>query len=357
MATARCLSINFSSISSNCFSALRGFSLRGCFNLGDCFKSSGGGKLSKDKSESLSNSSHGDGSSDGGDNSPTSPTPILSGPGSFVMPIQDPENQKPEPITIKSVSVSVLQNGDLSNDPGEYIFQSLTTYNAPVSINNSNSNAMIIIPSVVVNSNVQALDDNYWVPINPLDHRKILVGGVDIQFQMPIPIIIEPIIQQTTPILANQPPKIDLEQKPIFEPTALNPALTKLVFVEDLQCLSTGVSTEDSDGSLSPIRPDSLSPMRPDFVMHNDPWGDELEPSPGETDRDILRIRSAFQGVDYNPYPSANNEGGGRGGYRRTPSNYLIHSNLDKRVAEEEDTYRTQPQFMTDEEHKEYKRK
>ena len=133
------------------------------------------------------------------------------------------------------------QGGDLRNVPDENILQSLTPYNAPVSINNSNSNAMIIIPSVVVDSNVQVLDDNYWVPINPLDHRNILVGGVDIQFQMPIPIIIEPIIQQTTPILANQSPRIFSEQEPIFEPIPLNPTLTTLVFVEGLQCLSAGV--------------------------------------------------------------------------------------------------------------------
>ena len=56
-------------------------------------------------------------------------------------------------------------------------------------------------------------------------------------------------------------------------------------------------------------------------------------------------------------HSQANNEGGGGSGYRRTPSNYLINSNLDKRVAEKEDTYRTQPQFMTDKEHEEYMRR
>ena len=103
MALARCLSINFSSISSNCFSALSGL-LGGCFNFGGCFKSSGVGKKQKFESKSPNWDRV---SAD--DNSITSLIPTLPATGSFVMPIQDPENQNPEPIKINSVSVDLPQ--------------------------------------------------------------------------------------------------------------------------------------------------------------------------------------------------------------------------------------------------------
>ena len=144
MALARCLSINFSSISSNCFSALS------CLSglLGGCLKPR---KPSDIASESPSQSILGDDGSGGVGNSTTSPISTLLEPRSFVMPIQDPENQDLGPIKIKSVSVSVPQNGDLRNVPDEYILQNLNTYNAPVRINEENNGQAIEIQSIFNN--------------------------------------------------------------------------------------------------------------------------------------------------------------------------------------------------------------
>ncbi len=143
MATVGCPSINFSFKCFSCFSALSGLSGL----LGGCLKHR---KPSDIASQSLSQSTLGDYGSGGVENCTTSPIPTLLVPGSFVMPIQDPENQNPEPITIKSESVD-LSHVDLSHNEFENISQSLTAYNAPVRINGDNDGQAIEIQSIFNN--------------------------------------------------------------------------------------------------------------------------------------------------------------------------------------------------------------
>ena len=210
MAKVKCPSIDFSFTSSICLSALRGFSLRGCFNFGGCFKSSDVENLQEVEPKSLSNSSHVD------DDSTTSFTPILLEPENFFQLTQNLENQNPEPIWIKSVSVSLPQgndpiddshsaptllepkssfqrlfqptllnnqnlgpiliesvrvnlpqDNDLSNEPDKNIPQSLTTYNPPVRINEENNGQFIEIKSISVSELMlpSQADARDYVPI------------------------------------------------------------------------------------------------------------------------------------------------------------------------------------------------
>jgi hypothetical protein len=147
-----CPSLNFSFKCFSCSSALRG-----CFNFGGCFKSSDGRKLSEVESESPSDSRHED------DNSTTSLTPTLLVPGSFFPSTPKLEDNNSGSIWINSVSVSLPQNDDLSNDPYKNISQNLTTYNAPVRINGESNGQCIEIQSIfnnpVKNSGDEEMDE------------------------------------------------------------------------------------------------------------------------------------------------------------------------------------------------------
>ena len=373
MALARCLSINFSSISSNCFSALS------CLSglLGGCLKPR---KPSDIASESPSQSILGDDGSGGVGNSTTSPISTLLEPRSFVMPIQDPENQDLGPIWINSVSVSVPQNGDLRNVPDEYILQNLTTYNAPVRINGGNDGQAIEIQSIF-NNLVQKDDEKMSkLATSHMDEfSKLMLSGeanASYETKLPTPMrqvdelasngdsIYEAMDPISTKIDGNNFPKdgvVLTMPTPIREevldknsgdlpmhspfPRVLQVNLVQQVFTPTY--LPAGVSNENSDGSLSPIQPN--------FDMHNDPWGAEFEPPKEETYKD--RIYSAFQGVDNNLHPQEKNEGGERSCYRRTPSDH-IDLNPFSRVAEKKvvvvDIHPTHPRFMTDEEYEKW---
>ncbi len=150
MATARCLSINFSSISSNCFSALRC-----CFNFGGCLKPR---KPSDIGSQSQINSSDGDVyAADDVPGNNSSDSTILLGPENNFQLTQNLEDQNPGPIWINSVSV------DLSHNEFENISQNPTTYNAPVRINEENNGQAIEIQSIfnnpVKNSGDEEMDE------------------------------------------------------------------------------------------------------------------------------------------------------------------------------------------------------
>ena len=347
---------------------MRGFSLRGCFNFGDCFKSSGGGKLSKDEPNSPSDSRHGDVGSDGGSNSPTSPTPILPEPGSFFPSALNLENQNPEPIWIKPVMVEYPQSVNLTHynvpvpiieerNANEYTkIQSISVQNADeemnelvkshmdefsklMSLGEANASYETKLQTPMRKFDELPSNDNSeyeatGLKFTPIDGNNFPEDGVVLT--MPTPIREEVLDKNSGDLPMHSPFPRVLQVNPVqqvFTPTYL-PA---------------GVSNENSDGSLSPIQPN--------FDMHNDPWGAEFEPPKEETYKD--RIYSAFQGVDNNLHPQENNEGGKRSCYRRTPSDHIdLHP--FSRVAEKKvvvDIHPTHPRFMTDEEYEKYKKR
>jgi hypothetical protein len=274
--------------------------------------------------------------------------------------VEKPIDEDPIMIISKPVNDITLQGSEIDSS------QNYHNFIPPVVINDSNTNAVIDIPSVGVHSNVQDLGDNNWNPIGDQGFSQN-----EITFQLPIPITNELKTQQPmiSPILDHRSPL--LYQEPIFEPIPLNSELTASVYVEGLECFRGDVSTiSNSSSSLIHTRssswgPDASSPIQPNLYFSGhamDPWGDEgaeLEPSPNPISEYSSRIYNAFDEAGYNCLNSeVNNEGGERSGYRRTPSNKFFDLNLDDyREVAEVDEYRTQPRLMTDEEHRQYMKK
>ncbi len=155
MALARCLSINFSSISSNCFSALSGLSGL----LGGCLKHR---KPSDIALKFQIDSSDGDevyAANDVlGTNSSDSPTLLV--PGSFFSSTPNLEDQNSGPTWINPVMVEYPQSVNLTKEPDKAdTSQNLTTYNAPVRINSKeNDCGHIEIQSIPVQKTDEKMD-------------------------------------------------------------------------------------------------------------------------------------------------------------------------------------------------------
>lgn len=400
MSTARCFSINLSLPSFSCFTSLNKV-FNGCSLFSNRNKEGGNNIVVNDSvvDDSLDHYERSDPYSF--TNAITLVPSLISDTNSpLLLPILESNEQKyletniglvSEDIvnqitgktitTIKSetaVEYDIYEGGHENNQSNH------NNFIPPVGINDSNTNVVIEIPSVVVHSHVQDLVDNNWAPnwapVNYSDHQSIfLANGEAIQFQLPIPITNELETQQPmiSPILAHQ--SALLYQEPIFEPIPLNSELTASVYVEGLECLSAGVPTENnSDGLSSPIQTRSSSwglddfavesspPIQPNLYFSGhaiDPWGAELEPSQNPILEYSNRIYNAFNKAGYDDsHSQVKNEGGERSSYRRTPSNQYIDLNpvFNREVAEVDevkDPYRTQPQFMTDEEHRQYMKK
>lgn len=130
--------------------------------------------------------------------------------------------------------------------------------------------------------------------------------------------------------------------------------------IEGLECLSAGVSTENSDYSLSPRHtrasswgPDASPLIQPNFASQNDPWGSELDPRQPATNDCSLRI---FKEAGYNnPNDPANKGKVGRLNKHRPIESADMHNAYG--LGDRETQPQPKPNPMTEDEIREIGRK